>query len=157
MNKMVYALLGVVGLVMLVTIGLLVAMFTGLITPAGMEGAEPTEEVQEEEPEGEPRYFAFDEPLTANVAGDNGTRFVQAQVELMVYSDDALDALGRHEPVLRDRLLGVLAEYGREAGTTTEGKEELRRRWLETINQTLAEQGVDEEVQDIYLTELVMQ
>lgn len=154
MNKMMMALLGVVGVATLATVALLVALFTGMITPAGMEAADNG---SQEEPQGEPQYFSFDDPLTANVSGEGGSGFIQADIHLMVHGEEMLGRLSDHEPLIRDRLLGVLSDVDMDQATSTEGKEALRREWRDMLNETLEEQGVDGRVEEVYITEFVMQ
>jgi flagellar FliL protein len=64
----------------------------------------------------------------------------------------------RHDPMVRNALLLLLAGQSYESLATREGKEALRRRALEEVRTVVKAQGGDgAKLEDLYFTSFVMQ
>nr|WP_242469212.1 flagellar basal body-associated FliL family protein [Halorhodospira halochloris] len=125
-------------------------MALGYITPAGIE--------ENGEPDlGDPIYLKLEPPLTVNFERGQRISYLQAEVELMARSEEALEAVERHMPVVRNNLLMLFADQSFQELNTRAGREELRRKSLEEINGILEERGAQGEVEAVYFTSFVMQ
>nr|WP_274521772.1 flagellar basal body-associated FliL family protein [Halorhodospira halochloris] len=125
-------------------------MALGYITPAGIqENGEPDL--------GDPIYLRLEPPLTVNFERGQRISYLQAEVELMARSDEALEAVERHMPVVRNNLLMLFADQSFQELNTRAGREELRRKSLDEINGILEERGAQGEVEAVYFTSFVMQ
>ncbi len=151
MPKMLYALMGVMTLVMLVTLGVVAAFALGYIAPPGLE-REPSAP-----PLGEPQYLKLEPPLTVNFERGQRISYLQAEVEIMSRQEEALAGVQRHMPVIRNNLLLLFADQSFQDLNTREGRERLRRESLQEINAVLEEKGVAGNVEAIYFTSFIMQ
>ena len=151
MPKLLYALMGVMTLVMLVTLGVVAAFALGYITPPGID-QEPSVE-----PLGEPQYLKLEPPLTVNFERGQRISYLQAEVEIMSRQEVALEGVQHHMPVIRNNLLLLFADQSFQDLNTREGRERLRRESLLEINDILAEKQVNAEVEAIYFTSFIMQ
>lgn len=149
--KIVYAFMGGMTLIMLLTLGLVVAFAMGYITPPGVETAEEEVEL------GEPEYLKLQPPLTVNFERGQRISYLQAEVEIMSRQPAALEAAERHMPVIRNDLLMLFSDQSFEDLNTREGRERLRRQSLEEINEILEAKGADGEIEAVYFTSFIMQ
>ncbi|MCG5529988.1 flagellar basal body-associated FliL family protein [Halorhodospira halochloris] len=150
MPKIIYIFMLAITLLLAGTMGLVGAMALGYITPAGIqENGEPDL--------GDPIYLRLEPPLTVNFERGQRISYLQAEVELMARSDEALEAVERHMPVVRNNLLMLFADQSFQELNTRAGREELRRKSLDEINGILEERGAQGEVEAVYFTSFVMQ
>ncbi|MCC3751693.1 MAG: flagellar basal body-associated FliL family protein [Halorhodospira halophila] len=150
MPKIVYIFMGIMALMMVVTMGTVGALAFGYITPPGMHAdAEPDL--------GDPQYLKLEPPLTVNFERGQRISYLQAEVEVMARTDQALEGVERHMPVIRNNLLMLFADQSFEALNTRAGREDLRHASLEEINDILDERGIEGEVEAVYFTSFVMQ
>ncbi|BAU58843.1 flagellar biosynthesis protein FliL [Halorhodospira halochloris] len=150
MPKIIYIFMFAITLLLAGTMGLVGAMALGYITPAGIE--------ENGEPDlGDPIYLKLEPPLTVNFERGQRISYLQAEVELMARSEEALEAVERHMPVVRNNLLMLFADQSFQELNTRAGREELRRKSLEEINGILEERGAQGEVEAVYFTSFVMQ
>ncbi|MFP4647704.1 MAG: flagellar basal body-associated protein FliL [Halorhodospira sp.] len=150
MPKIVYMFMGIMALMMVATMGTVGALALGYITPPGIES--------EEEPEPEdPQYLKLEPPLTVNFERGQRISYLQAEVEVMARSEEVLEGLEQHMPVVRNNLLMLFSDQSFEELNTRSGREELRQASLEEINEILEEREVGGEVEAVYFTSFVMQ
>jgi len=148
--KIIYIFMGVMGLMMLATMGTVGALALGYITPPGMHAdAEPDP--------GDPQYLKLEPPLTVNFERGQRISYLQAEVEVMARTDSALEGVERHMPVIRNNLLMLFSDQSFQELNTRAGREELRRKSLEEINEILEDRRVDGEIEAVYFTSFVMQ
>lgn len=102
-------------------------------------------------------YYAIDPAFVVNFADQNQMRFLQVTVEVMAYSQAAIDAVKHHMPVIRNNLVMLLSSQDAKTLFTLQGKEELRAKVLQAIQQVLEKRTGDKGVQDVYFTSFVMQ
>ncbi len=156
MPKIVYIFMAAMTALMLATMGTVGALALGYITPPGMAAAE---EEQEQVKKGEPAYLKLEPPLTVNFDRGQRITYLQAEVEVMARSQEVLDRVDKHMPVIRNNLLMLFSEQDFEALNTRSGREELREQSLTEINEILEERGGEDEgeVEAVYFTSFVMQ
>lgn len=148
-------------LVGLVLVGASVAgtlFFTGAL---GKEHATATHKaVVAKEPQpnhSEAIYFQFEPDFTVNVQDKSRPRFLQIVLVAVAYTQEAVDALQLHMPVIRDGLLLLFGEQDAEALKTREAKESLRSKALGIIQTRLKERYGDKGVEDVYFTKIIIQ
>jgi len=93
------------------------------------------EEVVEELPE-VPLYLDV-EKLLVNLEFGGRTRYVQAEMQLMSYSQEAIDQAARDMPAIRDSLITLFSRQDFAALKTVEGKDALRADALTAVNEAL--------------------
>ncbi|ABM61392.1 flagellar basal body-associated FliL family protein [Halorhodospira halophila] len=159
MPKGLIALLGGLAVLMLATLGLVLAMATGVFTPPGMTPEQPAESQQEP---GEPdleqaRYVELEQPLTVNLDGDGPAQYLEAEVEIAAASHAVTEAIETHQAAIRDELMLFLADQSFATLNSAEQRDDLREEALERVNTILNEHGVEEPATGLYFTRLVMQ
>ncbi|PLW83969.1 flagellar basal body protein FliL [Kineobactrum sediminis] len=112
--------------------------------------------VKEEKAKGPPIYHKMAEPFIVNLSTP-GTRFLQVTVELMTRNTDVVNAVEKHDPLIRNNLLMLLSSQSPESIATVEGKESLRQEALAEIRRVLKNLAEPAGVEDLYFTSLVVQ
>ncbi|MEM6300439.1 MAG: flagellar basal body-associated FliL family protein [Pseudomonadota bacterium] len=121
---------------------------------SGEETEASVEEVVEEVDQ-EPLY-ADVKKLLVNLEHGGRTHFVQAEMQLMSYSQDVINQAYRDMPAIRDRLIILFNSQDFAALKTVEGKEQLRAAALVTVNEALGLAAPDV-VEEIYFENFVLQ
>jgi flagellar FliL protein len=117
--------------------------------------AETAAEAEPEEEEREALYLDLGRFLV-NFDYKGGIRYVQTEMELMAYSQDAIDRAERNRPAVRNEVIMLLSGQDFDALRTVEGKEQLRSDALAAVNEALGASGKDA-VQEVYFTAFVLQ
>jgi flagellar FliL protein len=134
-------------------------------TPASegqAEGEDGNLVVAEAAPEPEKKagpanYVPLDPPFVVSFDEEDGTRYLQLQVQAMARSERTIDDIKKHAPALRNAFLFLLSGYDLEELTTLEGKEKLRAELTAKANEVLAKNGVEGQIEELYFTNLVIQ
>lgn len=100
-------------------------------------------------------YLKFDEPFIVNLS-DTG-QLMQVGVEVMAREQEAVDAVERHMPAIRNSLLMLFSSKRREDITSQAGKEQMREEALTAVHDVVGEQGEDHLAEDLFFTALVVQ
>ena len=105
-----------------------------------------------------PRYIALDPPFVVNFEAESAVRFLQVTVGIMT-RDPAMEQLVKeNDPRVRNDLLLILGGQTYASVSTTEGKEALRTRCLESVRTIVKEMGGDSgKIEALYFTSFVMQ
>jgi flagellar FliL protein len=120
----------------------------------GDDTATATAEGVEEQPR-EPLYLDM-KKLLVNVEYEGRTHYVQAEMQLMSYSQEVIDQAFRDRPAIRDRLIMLFSGQDFGALKTVEGKEALRAAALSTVNETLG-LSAPKAVEEVYFENFVLQ
>jgi len=125
---------------------------------AGGEDPAAAETAAEQEPEEEEREALYLDlgRFLVNFDYKGGIRYVQTEMELMAYSQDAIDRAERNRPAVRNEVIMLLSGQDFDALRTVEGKEQLRSDALAAVNKALGASGKDA-VQEVYFTAFVLQ
>lgn len=109
-------------------------------------------------PPAEPIYVALDPPFVVNFEAGGQVRFLQVAAQAMTRDPASAELIKRHDPMVRNAMLLLLAGQSYESIATREGKEALRRRALDEVRAVVKAQGGDgAKVEDLYFTSFVMQ
>ena len=85
-------------------------------------------------------------------------RFLQVAAQAMTRDTAIAELVKRHDPMVRNALLLLLAGQTYQSLATREGKEALRRRALEEVRAVVKAQGGDPaRLEALYFTSFVMQ
>jgi flagellar FliL protein len=105
----------------------------------------------------DPTYLPLDPPFVVNVSDGEDSRFLQVTMEAMTTRPEAAEAVKKHMPAIRGRLVLLLSEQPYASLTTTEGKEKLLSAALGEIRKVIARSGNGATVDALYFTGFVMQ
>ena len=109
-------------------------------------------------PTAEPIYVALEPPFVVNFEAGSQVRFLQVAAQAMTRDTAIADLVKRHDPMVRNALLLLLAGQTYDSLATREGKEALRRRALEEVRAVVKAQGGDPaRLEALYFTSFVMQ
>lgn len=119
------------------------------ISPVIAKNSEPVEVV----------YYGFDPDIVTNYVADNRRTlgYVRVSVELMLPSKDALKTIEYHEPIILDRIIGILSKQPEQKIKSLTGREEVRLQILEELQQLLKRETGQTMVQDVLFTKFLYQ
>jgi len=130
----------------------------------GAEGAAPielaaadTEKPEKKEPVEPAQYVGLDPPFVVSFDEQDGTRYVQLQLQAMARSEKTIEEIKKHAPALRNSILFLLNGYKLEELTTLAGKEKLRGELTTKTNEVLAKNGSQGQIEELYFTNFVIQ
>mgnify|MGYP003630138983 FL=1 len=119
--------------------------------PAGAGQAQPAAE-----PEGEPTYLSLNPAFVVNFEHNGSVRYLQIELQVMAYSEAALQKVAANMPAVRNTLILLFSSQDYAALTTLEGKESLRKAVIDAINKQLRLTG-DDRVLEAFFTNFVVQ
>ncbi|MCV6627202.1 MAG: flagellar basal body-associated FliL family protein, partial [Cellvibrionaceae bacterium] len=130
----------------------------------GGEGEEDSEAVEEGEegagaaqPTPAAIYIPLKPPIIVNFEARGRQRFLQAEVTLMVRTDQALSAAELHMPMIRNALVMLFSGQIYEELQTPEGKELARQLALEEVQSMMEREIGEKGVEQVLFTNFVMQ
>lgn len=93
--------------------------------------------------DGPPAFFRLDPQIVTNyLKTGKKSGYLSVQVQIMAKNDKDIERVEHHEPLIVDRIIEVINETPAETIKTIEGKEALRMKAFERINEELeAEEG----------------
>jgi flagellar protein FliL len=118
-----------------------------------LAAAEPGKEEKKEPAQ----YVGLDPPFVVSFDEEDGTRYVQLQLQAMARSEKTVEEIKKHAPALRNAVLFQLNGYKLEELTTLEGKEKLRTDLTKKANEALAKNGSEGQIEELYFTNFVIQ
>jgi len=104
-------------------------------------------------------YHGFDPDIVTNYVtdGQKSLGYVRVTMELMIKDEKYLPLIEHHEPLILDAIVSV---FGKEADTTIkslQGREEVRMKILQKINELMKKETGTELVQDVLFTKYLYQ
>jgi flagellar protein FliL len=104
------------------------------------------------------RYVTLDPPFVVNFEAESIVRFLQITIGVMTRDEQVERMIQENDPRIRNDLLLILGNQNYEAVSKLEGKEELRKRCLESVRAVVTDSGGDgTQVEALYFTSFVMQ
>ncbi len=119
--------------------------------------AEEEKAAEEESAVSEQIYYAMDQSLIVNFPKNPVASLIQVSVTLLVKDAETVEALKKHEPMIRNNLLMKISAKGASKLQSREGKEELRSEMLDEVNQVMELMTKKNNVENIFFTAFVMQ
>jgi flagellar FliL protein len=103
-------------------------------------------------------YITLDPPFVVNFQAAEAVRFLQITIGLMTRDPETEKLVKENDPRVRNDLLLILGNQSYATVSTTEGKEELRKRSLEAVRAVVKDSGGEgEKLEALYFTSFVMQ
>jgi flagellar FliL protein len=120
---------------------------------------EAEEELSEEEMEvaNEEIYYDMGKSLIVNFPKGSGASLIQVSVSLLAKGAETVEAIKKHEPMIRNNLLMAISAKGPKNLKTREGKEELRATMLDEVGKVMERMTKKNKVENIFFTAFVMQ
>ncbi|HTG37583.1 flagellar basal body-associated FliL family protein [Sphingomonas sp.] len=101
-------------------------------------------------------YYTLEKEFTSNLA--DSVHFIQVGVAVSTaYDDKVLTNLKTHEIAVRSSVLMALSETNEDQVFTAEGKQQLQKRLVKAINDTLKEKEGFGGIGNVYFTNFVVQ
>ena len=121
--------------------------------PIELAAAEP----EKKEPVEPAQYVPLDPPFVVSFDEDDGTRYLQLQVQAMARSEKTIEEIKKHAPALRNAFLFQLGSFKLEELATLAGKEKLRADLTTKANEVLTKNGSEGQIEELYFTNFVIQ
>jgi flagellar FliL protein len=103
-------------------------------------------------------YYTLDPAFVVNFEAEQLVRFLQVTIDVMSRDPAAVEFVKLHDPVIRNDLLLLLSNQPYAAISSAAGKEQLRRKALETVRAVAKREGGDAaKIEAVYFTSFVMQ
>ncbi len=127
--------------------------------------AEETEQVEQEEDDDDEAeqaskdiiYYDLDQPLRVNFPKGSSASLIEVRIAFLIKSDDAEEALEKHEPMIVNNLLMAISAAGADNLKTTEGKNQLRALMREETGKVLEKMTGKNSIKEVFFTTFVMQ
>jgi len=144
----------IVGLVVVLVVGGGAAWFLGLI-PQGHKASDAAEAKEEPVLEGKDRTGAVQglDPFIANLADDDGKRYLRTTVQVEFFDAKTPEDFNRHQPQIRDLLLTLFTSKAFAEIRTPQGKALLREEIINRMNRVFHR----DVVKAVYFTEFIVQ
>ena len=124
---------------------------------AATDGVEEEEVEEEEKREKRHNIYVTVGKLLAAVEHNGGTRYIQAEVDLVGYEKEVMDDAQHNVPALRNRLLLLFSSQDFDEVRTIAGRERLRLQSLKAVNDVLELGPKGDRIEDVYFTAFVIQ
>lgn len=100
-------------------------------------------------------YVEMKPSIVSNLTG--GPKYIRCDIQLMTEQDDAVPEIQLHMPAIRHAILMLIAGEDGKVLKTPEGKKDLRKKALKSIQATLKELTGEPRVKDLYFTAYYVQ
>ncbi|MBU2710445.1 flagellar basal body-associated FliL family protein [Zooshikella harenae] len=102
-------------------------------------------------------YFAMEPPFTVDFQVGGRQRYAQLSITVMGRDPEAMAAVKQHEPLIRNNLVLLIASEDFQTLQTSEGKEMLKQKATESIQQVLQQEIGKPGIETVLFTGFVMQ
>jgi flagellar FliL protein len=110
-----------------------------------------------EEKVGEKLYYDMGNPFIVNFPKDSSAKLMRVSVSFLVEGQETIDALKKHEPMVRNNLLMIMSAQKADDLKTREGKDKLRIAMLNEVAAVLMKMTGESHITDVFFTSFVMQ
>jgi flagellar FliL protein len=119
-------------------------------------GHEGDAKESKQEPAKPPVFLAL-EPFTINLQQENGDQYLQVALTLQVGDEMQVEPIKLYMPLVRSRILLLLAGKKPSDLASIEGKEKLQKEIVEQVKKPFAPKGKPQEVSAVFFTSFVIQ
>jgi flagellar FliL protein len=104
-------------------------------------------------------YYGFDPDIVTNyvTAGQKNLGYVRVTMELMIKDEKFLPMIEHHEPMILNAIVGVFGKEQEDAVKSLTGREEIRLKILNNLNELLTKEIGAAAVQDVLFTKYLYQ
>ena len=113
------------------------------------------EEVVEEQKE--LIYFEMSKPFIVDFPKGSAARLIQISVAILVEGEETVEALTKHEPMIRNNLLMLINNQDPGELKQSAGKDKLQEEMIQEVGEILEKMSGSNHVQEIFFTAFVMQ
>lgn len=152
-NKIVFALVGILFVVMIGLTGGLFMIWTKLSTTEAQAHNTAISNEEGQEVQQTPGTIFPMDTFIVNLADEGGKRYLRITMDLELTQGTVADDLKKRLPQMRDSILMVLPSKRFEDIRTVEGKTSLRNEIIANLNGLFGQ----ERISNIYFTEFVVQ
>ncbi|GIZ52680.1 flagellar basal body-associated protein FliL [Noviherbaspirillum aridicola] len=122
---------------------------------AEAEEAKPAKAAKQQP--GKPPVFVPMEPFTVNLQSEGIDQYLQVTVTMQVADDTQVELIKQYMPLVRSRILMLLASKKASELNTTEGKEKLQEEIVEAVSKPFTKKGDPLDVSAVLFTSFVIQ
>ncbi len=128
-------------------------------TAEAEEDEEASDEEEADEGSAGPKTARFHDfaPFVVNFPRGGSARLLQVGFSVLAYDEDTIEAVAKHEPMIRNNLLLLLGRYKPEDLRTPQGKEALRQAIAREIQKVLDLRADGGTIETVFFTQFVMQ
>ena len=130
-------------------------MFIGGGDDAAAEAEAESEEVVIDK--GDPTYVDLKPAFTVNLDPEDPVGFLQISIQVLTHNDDVAQDIEKHKPVIRNNLVMLFGQQKSADLRAPEGKENLQKAALATVQKVIDDYGKGGEVDNVFFTSFVMQ
>ena len=120
------------------------------------DGAEVARAEQPVEMDKDPIYVPLQPAFVVNFEHNGNVRYLQLTLQAMAYEQSVVDKVEANMPAVRNKLILLFSGQDFDSLKTMEGKENLRKEVLDSINQVVR-LTTEPKVSDVFFTGFVMQ
>ncbi len=128
-----------------------------IVGGGGDDSAETEVEEEVEVVRGDPNYIDLKPAFTVNLAPEDPVGFLQISMQVLTFDDDVADELEKHKPLIRNNLVVLFGHQKSADLRALQGKEQLQKSALETVQTIINEHGSGGPVDNVFFTSFVMQ
>lgn len=104
-------------------------------------------------------YYGFDPDIVTNFVSTNAKSlgYVRVTMELMIKDEKYLPIIEHNEPMILDAIIGVFGKEQENAIKSLTGREEIRIKILNRLNELMKKETGNEMIQDVLFTKYLYQ
>lgn len=104
-------------------------------------------------------YYGFDPDIVTNyvTSGQKNLGYVRVTMELMIKDEKFLPMVEHHEPMILNAIVGVFGKESEDAVKSLTGREEIRLKILNSLNELMTKETGAAVVQDVLFTKYLYQ
>ncbi len=157
-KKLIFIIIGVI-LIIAIAVGVTLFLMSSDESEEEAEGGEITDEVAEEVADVPipAQYIKMKPRFIINYNVGTRQRFLQVSIEIMTRSQETVDAIELHNPMLRNEIVRVLSDQNFKHLRTPEGRVELRTKLQDQLVTVLKRESSVDGVEAVLFTDFVMQ
>lgn len=106
---------------------------------------------------GKPPVFLAMEPFTVNLQSEGVDQYLQVTVTMQVADETQVELIKQYMPLVRSRILMLLAAKKASELSTTEGKEKLQEEIIEAVSKPFTKKGDPLDISAVLFTSFVIQ
>lgn len=105
----------------------------------------------------DPIYFSVEPVFVVNLKDGNSMRYLQVQIDLMSRDSVDVEKVEKYNTRIRNDLLMLFGTVAREDLMLPNGKTDLQKRALDTVNKVLIDESGKGTVEALYFSKFVIQ
>lgn len=105
-----------------------------------------------------PAYVSLGDPMVLNLSTKkNRLTFLQLKVDILVEDDDAKEAVTKHIPAIRHKIILLLSEQDATDMKTPAKRNDIRKLATEQIQELMDELADNDDIEDVLFSQFLIQ